>query len=89
MVGEVWLKKLPLYEPTTPYRHNGCEDNAEAHLSRRRQVMGREVVMAVTDGQLVFGPWEQIFNGEFEGGRKKRVRVKKESSARRPPDRCA
>ena len=58
----------------SPYRHNGGEDNADAHL--KRQVMGREVVVAVTGGKLDFGPWEQIFYGEFDGGRKKRVLVK-------------
>jgi len=71
---EVWLEKLAPHEPVSQYRHNGYEDNADAHL--KRQVMGREVVVAVTDGKLDFGPWEQIFYGEFDGGRKKRVLVK-------------
>ena len=71
---EVWLEKLAPHEPTSQYRHNGYEDNADAHL--KRQVMGREVVVAVTRGELDFGPWEQIFYGEFDGGRKKRVLVK-------------
>jgi secondary thiamine-phosphate synthase enzyme len=72
---EVWLEKLAPHEPTSAYRHNRTgEDNADAHL--KRQVMGREVVVAITDGQLDFGPWEQIFYGEFDGRRKKRVLVK-------------
>ena len=71
---EVWLERLAPHEPVSQYRHNGYEDNADAHL--KRQVMGREVVVAVTGGQLDFGPWEQIFYGEFDGGRKKRVLVK-------------
>ena len=71
---EVWLEKLAPHEPTSQYRHNGYEDNADAHL--KRQVMGREVVVAITGGELDFGPWEQIFYGEFDGGRKKRVLVK-------------
>ena len=71
---EVWLEKLAPHEPTASYRHNTGEDNADAHL--KRQVMGREVVVAVTDGRLDFGPWEQIFYGEFDGRRKKRVLVK-------------
>jgi secondary thiamine-phosphate synthase enzyme len=71
---EVWLEKLAPHEPVSQYRHNGFEDNADAHL--KRQVMGREVVVAITDGKLDFGTWEQIFYGEFDGGRKKRVLVK-------------
>ena len=71
---EVWLEKLAPHEPVSQYRHNNYEDNADAHL--KRQVMGREVVVAITDGRLDFGPWEQIFYGEFDGGRKKRVLVK-------------
>ena len=70
-----WLEKLAPHEPTSQYRHNRTgEDNADAHL--KRQVMGREVVMAITDGKLDFGPWEQIFYAEFDGRRKKRVLVK-------------
>lgn len=69
-----WLEKLAPQEPTSQYRHNNGEDNADAHL--KRSVMGREVVIAVTDGKLHFGPWEQIFYGEFDGKRKKRVLVK-------------
>ena len=70
-----WLEKLAPHEPVSQYRHNDTgEDNADAHL--KRQVMGREVVVAVTDGQLDFGPWEQIFYGEFDGRRRKRVLVK-------------
>jgi len=71
---EVWLEKLAPEKPHSQYRHNGYEDNADAHL--KRQVMGREVVCAVTNGQLDFGPWEQIFYGEFDGKRRKRVLVK-------------
>ena len=71
---EVWLEKLAPHAPVSQYRHNVGEDNADAHL--KRQVMGREVVVAVTAGRLDFGPWEQIFYGEFDGGRKKRVLVK-------------
>jgi secondary thiamine-phosphate synthase enzyme len=72
---EVWLERLAPHAPTDQYRHNETgEDNADAHL--KRQVMGREVVVAVTKGQLDFGPWEQIFYGEFDGRRKKRVLVK-------------
>jgi len=71
---EVWLEKLAPEKPYSQYRHNGYEDNADAHL--KRSVMGREVVVAVTGGQLDFGPWEQIFYGEFDGKRKKRVLVK-------------
>ena len=66
-----WLEKLAPYEPVSQYRHNTFEDNADAHL--KRQIMGREVVVAVTEGKLDFGPWEQIFYGEFDGKRKKRV----------------
>jgi secondary thiamine-phosphate synthase enzyme len=70
-----WLEKLAPHAPTGQYRHNNTgEDNADAHL--KRQVMGREVVVAVTDGKLDFGPWEQIFYAEFDGRRKKRVLVK-------------
>ena len=72
---EVWLEKLAPHAPTNQYHHNRTgEDNADAHL--KRQVMGREIVVAITDGKLDFGPWEQIFYGEFDGGRKKRVLVK-------------
>jgi secondary thiamine-phosphate synthase enzyme len=71
---EVWLEKLAPEKPYSQYRHNNGEDNADAHL--KRTIMGREVVVAVTDGQLDFGPWEQIFYGEFDGKRKKRVLVK-------------
>jgi secondary thiamine-phosphate synthase enzyme len=72
---EVWLEKLAPHAPTTQYLHNRTgEDNADAHL--KRQVMGREVVVAITAGKLDFGPWEQIFYGEFDGGRRKRVLVK-------------
>ena len=72
---EVWLEKLAPHAPTSQYLHNRTgEDNADAHM--KRQIMGREVVVAVTDGQLDFGPWEQIFYGEFDGGRRKRVLVK-------------
>jgi len=70
-----WLEQLAPHEPTSKYRHNRTgEDNADAHL--KRQIMGREVVVAVTDGKLDFGPWEQIFYAEFDGRRKKRVLVK-------------
>ncbi len=71
---EVWLEKLAPEKPYSQYRHNGYEDNADAHL--KRTIMGREVVVAITAGQLDFGPWEQIFYGEFDGKRKKRVLVK-------------
>ena len=71
---EVWLEKLAPEKPHSQYRHNGFEDNADAHL--KRQIMGREVVVAITNGKLDFGPWEQIFYGEFDGKRKKRVLVK-------------
>jgi len=70
-----WLEGLAPHEPISRYRHNRTgEDNGDAHL--KRQIMGREVVVAVTDGQLDFGPWEQIFYGEFDGRRRKRVLVK-------------
>ncbi len=71
---EVWLEGLAPEKPYSQYRHNGFEDNADAHL--KRSVMGREVTVAVTGGKLDFGPWEQIFYGEFDGKRKKRVLVK-------------
>lgn len=72
---EKWLEKLAPHEPVSGYRHNDTgEDNADAHM--KRQVMGREVVVAVTNGQLDFGTWEQIFYGEFDGRRRKRVLVK-------------
>ena len=71
---ETWLEGLAPEKPYSRYRHNGYEDNADAHL--KRTVMGREVVVAVTDGRLDFGPWEQIFYGEFDGKRNKRVLVK-------------
>lgn len=69
-----WLEKLAPHEPVASYRHNVGEDNADGHM--KRQVMGREVVVAVTKGKLDFGPWEQIFYGEFDGCRKKRVLIK-------------
>ncbi len=71
---ERWLEKLAPEKPHRQYAHNGAEDNADAHL--KRTIMGREVVVAVTEGQLDFGPWEQIFYGEFDGRRRKRVLVK-------------
>jgi len=71
---EVWLEKLAPHAPVDQYRHNGYEDNADAHM--KRQIMGREVVVAITGGRLDFGTWEQIFYGEFDGRRKKRVLVK-------------
>ncbi len=72
---EKWLERLAPHSPTNHYQHNNTgEDNADAHL--KRQVMGRETVVAVTDGKLDFGPWEQIFYGEFDGRRNKRVLVK-------------
>ncbi|MCU0577409.1 MAG: secondary thiamine-phosphate synthase enzyme YjbQ [Desulfobacterota bacterium] len=71
---EVWLEKLAPHGPVTHYQHNVGEDNADGHL--KRQIMGREVVVAVTGGRLDFGPWEQIFYGEFDGRRRKRVLVK-------------
>jgi secondary thiamine-phosphate synthase enzyme len=72
---EKWLEKLAPHEPVSDYQHNRTgEDNADAHM--KRQVMGREVVVAVTNGKLDFGTWEQIFYGEFDGMRKKRILVK-------------
>jgi secondary thiamine-phosphate synthase enzyme len=71
---EAWLEKLTPEKPYSQYHHNGAEDNADAHL--KRTIMGREVVVAVTEGKLDFGPWEQIFYGEFDGKRKKRVLIK-------------
>jgi secondary thiamine-phosphate synthase enzyme len=72
---EIWLEKLAPHEPTAQYHHNRTgEDNADAHM--KRQIMGREVVVAITKGKLDFGPWEQIFYGEFDGRRKKRALVK-------------
>lgn len=71
---EKWLEGLAPEKPYSQYRHNGFEDNADAHL--KRQIMGREVVTAITKGRLDFGPWEQIFYGEYDGMRKKRVLVK-------------
>ena len=70
-----WLETLAPHEPVSQYRHNDSgEDNADAHM--KRQVMGREVVVAITDGKLDFGPWEQIFYGEFDGRRRKRALIK-------------
>jgi len=69
-----WLEKLAPHEPVSQYRHNVGEDNADAHL--KRQIMGREVVVAITNGKLDLGPWEQIFYGEFDGRRRKRVLIK-------------
>lgn len=71
---ERWLEKLAPEKPYSQYAHNGFEDNADAHI--KRTLMGREVVVAVTEGQLDFGPWESIFYGEFDGMRKKRVLIK-------------
>jgi secondary thiamine-phosphate synthase enzyme len=71
---EVWLEKLAPEKPYSQYKHNGFEDNADAHL--KRTIMGREVVVAITEGKLDFGPWEQIFYGEFDGKRKKRALIK-------------
>jgi len=71
---EVWLEKLAPEKPHSQYRHNGFEDNADAHM--KRQLMGREVVVAVTNGRLDFGTWEQIFYGEYDGMRSKRILVK-------------
>lgn len=71
---EKWLENLAPEKPHNQYRHNGYEDNADAHL--KRQIMGREVVAAITDGKLDFGTWEQIFYGEYDGKRQKRVLVK-------------
>lgn len=70
-----WLEKLAPHEPVSQYRHNDTgEDNADAHM--KRQIMGREVIIAITEGKLDFGPWEQIFYGEFDGRRRKRVLIK-------------
>ncbi|MBN2521586.1 MAG: YjbQ family protein [Bacteroidales bacterium] len=71
---EVWLEKLAPEKPYEQYRHNGFEDNADAHI--KRTVMGREVIVAITEGKLDFGPWEQIFYYELDGKRKKRALVK-------------
>ena len=71
---EQWLERLAPHEPVSQYRHNGYEDNADAHM--KRQIMGREVVVAVTGGKLDLGTWEQIFYGEFDGRRDKRVLIK-------------
>lgn len=71
---ERWLEKLAPEKPYSQYDHNGFEDNADAHL--KRTIMGREVVVAVTEGALDFGPWEQIFYGEFDGKRRKRLLIK-------------
>jgi len=71
---EQWLEKLAPEKPYSQYKHNSFEDNADAHL--KRTIMGREVVVAITNGKLDFGPWEQIFYGEFDGKRRKRVLVK-------------
>ena len=71
---EKWLERLAPEKPYSQYQHNGFEDNADAHL--KRTIMGREVVAAITKGSLDFGPWEQIFYGEFDGKRRKRVLVK-------------
>jgi len=71
---ERWLERLAPEKPYDQYAHNGAEDNADAHL--KRQIMGREVVVAITNGRLDFGPWEQIFYGEFDGRRPKRVLIK-------------
>ena len=69
-----WLEKLAPHEPVAQYRHNVGEDNADAHM--KRQIMGREAVIAITDGKLDLGPWEQVFYGEFDGRRKKRALIK-------------
>jgi secondary thiamine-phosphate synthase enzyme len=72
---EKWLEGLAPHEPIAAYQHNRTgEDNADAHM--KRQIMGREVMIAISDGRLDFGPWEQVFYGEFDGGRRKRVLVK-------------
>ena len=71
---DVWLEKLAPHEPISMYQHNVGEDNADAHM--KRQIMGREVMIAVTGGKLDFGSWEKIFYGEFDGGRRKRALVK-------------
>lgn len=71
---DMWLERLAPHNPVSQYHHNVGEDNADGHL--KRQIMGREVVVAITNGKLDFGPWEQVFYGEFDGRRKKRVLVK-------------
>ena len=71
---ETWLEKLAPEKPYDQYKHNTAEDNADAHL--KRTIMGREVVVAITKGKLDFGPWEQIFYGEFDGKRRKRILIK-------------
>ncbi|OGW38957.1 MAG: secondary thiamine-phosphate synthase enzyme [Nitrospirae bacterium RBG_13_39_12] len=71
---DVWLEKLAPHQPVSQYHHNAGEDNADAHM--KRQIMGREVMVAVTNGKLDFGTWEQIFYGEFDGKREKRVLIK-------------
>ena len=71
---EIWLEKLAPEKPHSQYKHNGYEDNADAHM--KRQIMGREVVVAITNGKLDFGTWEQIFYGEYDGKRNKRVLIK-------------
>ena len=71
---EIWLEELAPEKPYSRYKHNSFEDNADAHL--KRTIMGREVIVAITKGKLDFGPWEQIFYGEFDGKRKKRVLIK-------------
>ncbi|GMO48230.1 MAG: secondary thiamine-phosphate synthase enzyme YjbQ [Termitinemataceae bacterium] len=71
---DVWLEKLAPHEPVSSYQHNHGEVNADAHM--KRQIMGREVVVAITEGTLHLGPWEQVFYGEFDGQRRKRVLVK-------------
>jgi secondary thiamine-phosphate synthase enzyme len=71
---EQWLERLAPEKPHSQYRHNTFEDNADAHM--KRQIMGREVVVAITNGKLDLGPWEQIFYGEFDGKRKKRALIK-------------
>ncbi len=71
---EKWLEKLAPEKPYSQYQHNSFEDNADAHL--KRTIMGREVVVAITNGKLDFGPWEQIFYGEFDGKRRKRILIK-------------
>ncbi|MFW5731030.1 MAG: secondary thiamine-phosphate synthase enzyme YjbQ [Desulfonatronovibrionaceae bacterium] len=71
---KIWLEKLAPHQPVSGYRHNVAEDNADAHM--KRQVMGREVVVAITQGRLDLGTWERIFYGEFDGRRKKRVLIK-------------
>ena len=71
---ETWLEKVAPEKPYSMYHHNGYEDNADAHI--KRQIFGREVVVAITNGELDFGPWEQIFYGEFDGKRRKRVLIK-------------